>query len=690
MKKKTDFRKLTLVALAAGALATVSCGTDDSIDLNDIDTTLGFRLTEFALPSNNSTHEIVLQELFDIDTTGCIKIDPNTGEYVFRKEGNDVKETTVKVNPVKVAEGKEVHPKPFVLSPSDLGITLPGATRKAKQLAPGSPDSWPLSHVIQTFNFDQKDVTGDVVDLHKASIAPDRKAMLVLDVRFSADLRKVLKSFTGFAFQLPPFLKLDDNDIKVINGNLDPNSDENKNKFVKYHDNNIIEFRNIVTKHVTNFITNTEYGFHLEVPLRELDFSVARNLTSSDYLVFTRSLQSDGTYKGRIQLKGNITVLANFDPSMVVTDPTQLSAGMVFQIDSDLHIDDMNITSATGKFGPTVALNNLGDISIGNDVPDFLNDPEVELHIDNPIINLNVASTLPIDGIIKGILTPTYKSGVKLAKTPQPVNINNIIVEKGNDAVLTSTIVVCESSQSDRIDKSKYPAGAQFIDRKSQGLGEEDYFLRDVLQKIPEHITFSAEAHADETQEVTVLLDHNYTLKPAYSFEAKLALNAGSRIVYNDSIDGWKEDLKDIDFGNDVTISIESEVVNNSPMQLTLLITPVGVPENGKREDLSNEVEVKITTDKGSDAKITSSLSGDTTPTKLTIKISQLKDGAFKKLDGILLKARANMVSNNTPLVGEDIKDAQGNVIKKSQQTLQLKNIKVRLNGSVQYDPDKK
>ena len=47
------------------------------------------------------------------------------------------------------------------------------------------------------------------------------------------------------------------------------------------------------------------------------------------------------------------------------------------------------------------------------------------------------------------------------------------------------------------------------------------------------------------------------------------------------------------------------------------------------------------------------------------------------------------MVSNNTPLVGEDVKDAQGNIIKKSEQTLQLKNIKVKLSGSVQYDPDK-
>lgn len=681
MKEKTDFRRLTLVAMAVGALVTVSCGTDDSIDLNDIDSTLGFQLTEFTLPGNNSTHEIVLQELFDIDTTGCIKIDPETGQYVFRKEGNEVKATNVKVNPVKVADGKEVHPKPFVLSPADLGITLPGSVRKARHFTPDAPESWPLRHVIQTFNFDQPDVTGDVVDLHKASIAPEQKAMLKLDVKFSPDLRKVLQSFSGFAFKLPPFLKLDDNDIKVINGEYDPNSPTNKSKFVKYHDSNIIEFRNIVTKHITDFINNKEIGFHLEVPLRELDFSVARNLANDDYLVFTRTLQPDGTYKGRIQLKGNITVLANYDPSTVVTDPTQLNGGMVFQIDSELHIDDMNITSATGRFGPSVDLDNLGDISIGNDVPDFLNDPDVQLEVDNPIIRIDLESTLPINGFVTGELTPTYKKGVQPARPVTSIVIPNIVAKKNS----SSTTVICESAEVDRIDKSHYPAGTVFMDSKSMG----DVHLREILQKIPEHITFSADAKADDSEEVTVLLDHDYTIKPAYSFEAKLALNAGSRIVYNDSIDGWKEDLEDIDLGNDMKINIEADVVNNSPMQLNLKVTPVGALENGKREDLDKEVDVKIGSNKGTDAVITSSLSGDKNPTKLTIQISSLKEGAFKKLDGIRLKAWANMVSNNTPLVGEDVKDAQGNIIKKSEQTLQLKNIKVKLSGSVQYDPDK-
>ena len=97
----------------------------------------------------------------------------------------------------------------------------------------------------------------------------------------------------------------------------------------------------------------------------------------------------------KVIINGNVKLVATY-PDLVkgVGDITDM------QINGTTHITDIDIVSATGRFNPSIDLDDLGDVKITN-VPDFLDDPEVNISIHDPQITLNVNSNMDIDGIVR-------------------------------------------------------------------------------------------------------------------------------------------------------------------------------------------------------------------------------------------------------------------------------------------------
>ncbi len=627
MVRTSKFAQMLLAGLAT--MATVSCGTDDGIDVNDIDATLGFNVNNLQLPGNNSTHEIVFDELFDIDTTECIKIDKKSGEYVFRKQGGEVDPTWVSVEPITlVTDQNNIHPAPLSLSAADLGITLP-AVRRDGSIVTGLKQ---ILETIQHFEFSEGNLAGDVVDISTAQ----SNARLQLTATFSSDLAQVLPKFAGLTFYLPDYLGLDN--FQCNNGTIE---------LIDPH-----------TIHVKEVYTSRGQVV-ISAQIKQLDLHVADSPLLPAYLYYERTANADGTYNGAVHMKGNVQLKAEFDPTMV--QPRNLRSDMRFAIDSHLVITDIDIVSGSGRFCPSINLDDIGSISIGNSVPAFLNDPQVKLQLDNPVLKLDIESDLAIDGFIDGVIEATYRPDAALAQRSLP--ILGIKARRGQ----TSHIIVCNYNP----DQTLYNEtnGYQVIETGRTGQN-----LSWLLEKIPQDITFGCTARADESTEGTIVLGHQYFIRPAYEFEAKLALNSGSIIVYNDSITDWQKDLKDIDLSVGSTITATTDASNRSPLDLQLSITPVGVAKaNGVRDVLDHVIAVEVTTDKPANIVAAG------TTSKLTVKVTQKQKGAFKQLDGLRIKAIGSSQQNGQPInsgLGTD----------KTTQTLKLERITITLNGQVEYD----
>ena len=627
----TDKKRLMqlLLGCAASVALTTGCGTDDGIDLDDIDATIGVALDNLRLPGNNSTHEIVFDELFSIDTTDCIKIDPKSGEYVFRKRGNDVKATNVEVAPITIVTDQDnIHPTPLTLTAGDLGITLP-SRRRAGSVETGVKEIW---ETIQNFEFMETDLAGDVVDINTA----ESQSRLRLTAIFSSDLMQVLPRFSGLTFYLPEYLTL--SDLSCDNGQL------------SLTDGHTIEVKDVQT---------TRGRLTISASISQLDLQVLKDPSLPAYLYYDRYQQPDGSYRGAVHLKGNVRLKAAFDPDMVKTD--NLRHGMTFVIDNQLTISNINIVSGEGRFCPSIELNDIGSIGIGDDVPSFLNDPDVRLQLDNPVLSLDIASDLAIDGFIDGVIETTYRPNASLS--PRRLPISGIKAKRGQ----VSHIMVCNYNPNTALYNETN--GYQVIEtgRTGQNLGW-------LLEKIPQDIEFSCTARADESTPGIIVLGHQYYIKPSYDFEAKLALNAGSTIVYNDSITDWQGDLKDLDLTVGSAITVESDVSNQLPVDLQLSITPIGAPKaNGTRDRLNNLIDVVVTTDKANNLLVAEG------KTRLTIKATQKQKGAFKQLDGLRIKAIATSQQN-----GKTINSGLGT--DKTTQTLKLEHITVTLNGQAEID----
>jgi hypothetical protein len=148
-----------------------------------------------------------------------------------------------------------------------------------------------------------------------------------------------------------------------------------------------------------------------------------------------------------------------------------------------------------------------------------------------------------------------------------------------------------------------------------------------------------------------------------YSVEVPFKFGSGLSIVYNDSIDGFNDDIKDL---NVKSLIVTATVENNIPLALQLNATAVGINKNA---GALPGVSVKITGDIKSCAA-----NGGAQESPITIELTETTDGAIKNLDGLLLKvtAKSTETVNGMPL--------------KEDQYIRLKNIKARAASGMDYD----
>ena len=582
--------KMLSCCFLAGGLTLAGCSTDDSIDVGEVDTTIGVKLNNFTVPLGQA-EKITLGDVLDLKDDDCISTTAN-GDYEFFKQGDAADPAHPQVDIINVSEktSKDEYPK-IVPSGIPSGIELlPVGT-----ILTGTAGS--VSKALNTFNYSAAK-PDDVLDLTTAEV--EGEATII--VNFNTHLQGFIDKFTSFDIEFPAYMTLEEPTQGTLVGNK-------------------LKFGEVAT-------SSTIYS---KVKLKSLKF---QEIDAANKLVIQN---------GNITMLGDVKVDVTY-PDLVKKNNSSDITKM--QINGITSITTVKITSATGKFDPKIDLDDIGDIKIDSkDVPDFLDDPQVNITLTDPQITLNINSDVDLDAVVDGTLTSTFNNG-----TTSEVKISNIEIPRKKN----SKILIC-----------RQPKNEPYQDYTKVYVVEN---LSDLMTKIPEKVTFKANARVDKTKAGTIKLGTPYTISTSYSFKAPLSLEAGSTIVYDDKTDGFYEDIdeNDIDLRGEAELVITGKVTNNSPLELTLDPTAIDVNGNalkGIKLVSANTIKSNLTDKTPSDLKITLTKDANV----------NLKDVKF---DGIKFKATA--VSKDATTLNKD------------NHYININDLKISVNSEISIDADKK
>lgn len=378
------------------------------------------------------------------------------------------------------------------------------------------------------------------------------------------------------------------------------------------------------TLHLTNISTSRDYA--VTVPVTGLDFSDGKQTNGS---VSINGSRIDMTGEVYVDVKAKANTAAGVDGSVIT---------------STLTMTPIEITSANGRFNPEIDLDNLGDIEVTG-VPDFLTDGEVRVDLYNPSVLLTINNTMEISGkVYSGVIT-SYKDGEEIAS----VNIPEFTVNPNGD----TKIRLCRRPNIDT------PAGYTDIEVAD---------LSKVIEKIPDNISFTAKAKADNEKYGNFQFDHEYTVQPDYSVNAPIAFDKDAKIVYKDTLDGWHDDLEDFELADGAYVNLTATIENRVPAYLTVQAKAIDVDGNEMADD---EISVSVTPTIAASGK-----DGNAVETPLTVDLRQVGEGAFKRLDGLTFKIEAAASDNGQNPV-------TGTTLNAKKHSLVAKDIKVTLKGKI-------
>ena len=581
------FRKCRLLPAMTllGGLALASCVNSD-YDFNEVDATMGFGGEGLELPGS-STDTIKLADVLDLGDDDCVQVRPN-GDYVFEQVGDNVEPAQPEIAPISVTQRQSVS--------YDIDINVEPATRSAG-------DARAVTVVLsadgdmQSFEYDG-DKPAEVVGLDYA----ETDANLSFSLHFPAGLSSVVASLDEISIQMPSFMELSD-----VSANIGADGSWSI-------DGSRIVFSNITTSR----------DLTVSARVSRLRFGVSDELGSL------------GIEGDKIVLDGRVHVSMNSVATVSGGSIEGLTAS------SDFAIDDMQITSVTGRFDPEIDLDNLGDVEITG-VPDFLTDGNVRVDLYNPQILLTLNSDLNMGGFVGGTLT-SWKDGQPIAS----VTVPEMAVRAGG----MTEMCICRNGE-----------GIEGYD-VVQVVPE----LSTLIETIPDRITFEGTARADRNQTCEFELGHRYTVQPAYRVEAPIAFAENAQIVYKDTIDEWHEDIEDFELSDNSYITFTANIENRVPAYLTLSAYAIDVDGQRMGDD---EIKVEVSN------TVIASADGETSSeTPLTIRVSQNDGRALSRLDGLVFDVTASASDGGANPV-------EGMTLNSEKHFLIARDIKIKLVGTL-------
>lgn len=598
--RKNKTNKIFLGFLVLLFIFTTSC-VDNGYDLNkDIDLTITIGGDHLGLPTSN-TEEITLKKIFDLDDDSDIKADKTTGDYSLTKDG-DGSNTDVTVDNVTIS-GNEID---IQEASTSLEFSKPPHGVTAAVVAAVDDNSF--------LDIEKNDVTTDVVSISNAIVASN----VTIRLNFSGgNTVNKLSLESGFQITFPDYLK------------------------VEYAGNAATAGYELVNNHILKFTRNQEVTKNgkLAIPLR------ISNINFTKLQEGNESLSQDkkqGLYQsGKFRINDKIKINGNtFINSGDFGSDQQVRLNLITNVD----IPSIQITEITGIVDPKINNINIDNVTINN-LPDFLQNDEVVMDVDNPKILLTISNSSPIDVTISGELQP-LKKGLTLpaVKFGEMYNSGQKVIVPAN----VTNYVICLSRRN--IADPTADATVQIAD------------LNNLIKTIPDEIAFNNIKAKSIQEEREVRLGRTFNVTTKYEFKAPLAFGDDLNIIYKDTMDGWNEDVQDYEFKKAI---VKIDAKNIIPLEMELTATAMDAndkPITGITAVVTDNK--KVAAGDGKTAKETKDLE---------IVLTTVNPADMKKLDGLEL----NIVATSGEHAGVNLNEGQ---------SLKLDNIRIKVPGGVKVD----
>lgn len=635
MKKTTSGWMLFAFAVLSGTTFFTSCSSDNDIDLGDLDQTIGIGGEGFEIPAGNA-EKTRLGDVLDIKNSDVIDTLAN-GDYFFSK-GDTIDPAKPKVKQVSFgqqhASGDEIT---VPIKPTGEEYTI--------------PEEGPIKIASFKFIKDPEEDLHQIKSLTRAEI--NGNITLVMHV-------EKLKNATGqldMNIYLPDYFGIDASKLPSY--------------CTLFEESSLDGYEELQLKNVT-----TSRPLELTIALNELknfDTQMPSPLPDNYLFVNSEDLEMQGLVKMQMHLKVGIDKTAGTE--LVTIDDPELD-------------QNITVTHAEGYFDPDIDLDE-SHVDI-NDIPDFLNDENVNIKLYNPQIAIEINNNIDIEADVVGTMTATYADGKK-----KMIDVTKggteMIVMKPASVTPKSKIVIC------RYAPTNPDPDTQYIELRGTGEAPqpdgtvvvED--IANILNKIPDYIDFKFDASANTTKIGKIDLykegtENNpnahgagYEIEPSYVFTAPLALEAGSSIVYNDSIDGWNKDIKDnkINFYDGASLTVEATVENNTPLDQLVIKNPkaIGIERDaqGNAKEIK-DAKVELLDANGNVISGNKGLVIDKNGSNKTLRLKV--SGTLENLDGVKFEVQAKTTSTSPETLNTQ------------KHTISINDMKLKLDGKLIIELD--
>lgn len=562
-----------------------SC-VDDQYDLDkdvDMTVTVGGDLT---IPGS-STEEITLKKIFDLEEDSNVQPDAE-GNYVLSQQG-ETSVSDVNIGKVTVA-GDEIE-----VNGSESYLSFD----KDKVL----PDMTVTDEVDERNSFKiDSDVTRDVVALKTAQVnMPISFRMYYEGNAGTLYLKK------GFALTFPAYMTLATDDPKV-----------------EVSDNGDVK--------ALVFKEDTEIRKHTEL-------AVVARVTAIDFEKMDEGMGL--VERGHLFMTGDIRAIGT---SYVKTSEFGSANQINLTLTTDVDIDEMDIFRAVAKVDPQISVS-VSPVKIQN-LPDFLNDDEVSINLNDPRIFINVTNPTPVDINLTAQLTPV-KDGIML--TDKTVQIGSE-TEAASQVIIPGNVTdyrICIHQITDE-------AGIE-ADRIVSVPG-----LNRLIEKIPDEIRMEPVETTAVQEFKEIELGGDYRIETDYQLETPLQFNEGTEVIYSEKMDGWGSDMEDYDF-KEVVVSMKA--TNAIPLDLQMTADAIDVEGN-----ILSEVSATV------EGYITAGTPNRKTNSELKIILKSSSTEALHRLDGLTYRVSAKTTE-----------EVAGTVLNENQ-TLKLDDIRIQIKGGITMD----
>lgn len=595
-------QRLTKVALWATALAPfllTACVEDDYDLSKDIDMTITIG-GNLNIPGSG-TEEFTLADIMDLEDNSIIQADEN-GDYALDK--SDTTDTDVDVDAVYI---KDVAANPTTTPLNFQNPGLGGAQLEAE-----------INDVTMNFTFTKDDVTTDVQSITSADV----DFIGYMTMRFidnSGNVNAItLKEELTVEIQMEGSDASDNIEFDLLDTENYGFADGDRQTIVFLKDQEI------------------QHGEYLRIPVR---FRRIHNFPKGQGL----------TSPGHFSLRTN--VIANGIATTADPGTGDINVTLV----NDTELEPFYLMAVTGVIDPEIDVN-VDPITV-NDVPDFLNDDETELDIENPYIRLKMVNPTPATVNLKAHIS--WTNGSETAEgfdigTERTVNTpGQSIVIPGN----STSEYYLSRVRMDNIDP-----------QYNIVLGQHMF---DMTHHIPDEVRLT-EVNAQAVQEETTIdlgeSGAHYEVNTIYGLNAPLKFGNRLNIVYKDTINDWAGDLEDLSIR---TAVVSMTALNGIPLDFEI---------EAKAIDLDGNVYPDVNVDPVNGTiragrKIKGDASTQATESNVELRIS-CKEGSMSNWDGLIITFRGNN-KDVTPDMNATLNESM---------SLQLNNIRIRIENGVTVD----